>query len=154
MSNANLPHEMVEKEFHVCFVASSPHMAPMEFMKAMKDSISWVSDIFKNLADTLYFIVTAPSQVLLFGIANIKRVSFSACTAFSLLPITQCRLRSTVTLVLNQIIFAELAMSVAQPSPRSQTKGMSRDEHGCTPGCVDLNPYPYPWKMTRPHRYI
>ena len=40
MLNANLPREMLEKEFHVCFVALSPHAAPMELMKAMKDSIS------------------------------------------------------------------------------------------------------------------
>ena len=44
MSNTNLPHEMLEKEFHVHFIASSPHVALMELMKAMKDSISWVID--------------------------------------------------------------------------------------------------------------
>ncbi|KAG2145797.1 hypothetical protein DEU56DRAFT_708851, partial [Suillus clintonianus] len=39
MSNANLPREMLEKEFFVRFVTSSPHAAPMELMRAMKDSI-------------------------------------------------------------------------------------------------------------------
>ncbi|KAG2063878.1 hypothetical protein BDR04DRAFT_1130971 [Suillus decipiens] len=34
MSNANLPHEMLEKEFFVCFVTSSPHAAPMELIDA------------------------------------------------------------------------------------------------------------------------
>ncbi|KAG1892235.1 hypothetical protein F4604DRAFT_1875644 [Suillus subluteus] len=38
MSNANLPHEMLEK-FFVRFVTSSPHAAPMELMRAMKESI-------------------------------------------------------------------------------------------------------------------
>ncbi|KAG1874861.1 hypothetical protein F4604DRAFT_1924992 [Suillus subluteus] len=32
MSNANLPHEMLEKEFFVCFITSSPHAVPMELM--------------------------------------------------------------------------------------------------------------------------
>ncbi|KAG1733336.1 uncharacterized protein EDB91DRAFT_1057515 [Suillus paluster] len=40
MSNANLPREMLEKEFFVCFVTSLPHAAPMELMRAMKQSIS------------------------------------------------------------------------------------------------------------------
>ncbi|KAG1736269.1 hypothetical protein EDD22DRAFT_745936, partial [Suillus occidentalis] len=39
MSNANLPREMLEKEFFVRFVTSSPHAAPMELMRAMKESI-------------------------------------------------------------------------------------------------------------------
>ncbi|KAG2155021.1 uncharacterized protein EDB93DRAFT_1247977 [Suillus bovinus] len=44
MSNANLPHEMLEKEFFVCFVTSSPHAAPMELMRAMKDSLCDAAD--------------------------------------------------------------------------------------------------------------
>ncbi|KAH7928239.1 hypothetical protein BV22DRAFT_974816, partial [Leucogyrophana mollusca] len=39
MSNANLPREMLEKEFCVRFVTASPHAAPMELMQAMKRSI-------------------------------------------------------------------------------------------------------------------
>ncbi|KAG2110584.1 uncharacterized protein F5147DRAFT_745166 [Suillus discolor] len=39
MSNANLPRKMLEKEFFVRFVTSSPHAAPMELMRAMKESI-------------------------------------------------------------------------------------------------------------------
>ncbi|KAG0694571.1 hypothetical protein DFH29DRAFT_985225 [Suillus ampliporus] len=39
MSNANLPHKMLEKEFFVQFVMFSPHAAPMELMRAMKESI-------------------------------------------------------------------------------------------------------------------
>ncbi|KAG1749584.1 hypothetical protein EDD22DRAFT_958012 [Suillus occidentalis] len=39
MSNANLPREMIEKEFFVRFIASSPHAPPMELMRAMKESI-------------------------------------------------------------------------------------------------------------------
>ncbi|KAG1795226.1 hypothetical protein EV424DRAFT_1306863, partial [Suillus variegatus] len=39
MSNANLPREMLEKGFFVRFVTSSPHAAPMELMRAMKESI-------------------------------------------------------------------------------------------------------------------
>lgn len=39
-SNANLPREMLEKEFFLRFVTSSPHASPMELMKAMKDSIA------------------------------------------------------------------------------------------------------------------
>ena len=39
MSNANLPREMLEKEFCVRFVTSSPHATPMELMHAMRESI-------------------------------------------------------------------------------------------------------------------
>ncbi|KIK75213.1 hypothetical protein PAXRUDRAFT_173456, partial [Paxillus rubicundulus Ve08.2h10] len=39
MSNTNLPHEMLEEEFYVWFVTSSPHAAPMELMDAMKESV-------------------------------------------------------------------------------------------------------------------
>ncbi|KAI9572722.1 hypothetical protein HD554DRAFT_2035807 [Boletus coccyginus] len=39
MSNANLPREMLEKEFCVHFVTSLPHATPMELMAAMKASI-------------------------------------------------------------------------------------------------------------------
>ena len=42
MSNANLPCEMLEKEFSICFVTLSLHVSPIELMQAMKDSISWV----------------------------------------------------------------------------------------------------------------
>ena len=42
MSNANLPRKMLEKEFCVRFVTSSPHAVPMELMRAMKESLSWV----------------------------------------------------------------------------------------------------------------
>ncbi|KAH7885946.1 hypothetical protein F5I97DRAFT_1936899 [Phlebopus sp. FC_14] len=37
MSNANLPHAMVEKEFYIHFMTSSPHTTPMELMSAMRD---------------------------------------------------------------------------------------------------------------------
>ncbi|KAI0345233.1 hypothetical protein BDW22DRAFT_1470253, partial [Trametopsis cervina] len=40
MSNANLPRQMVEKEFCVRFVSSSPHATPMELMEAVRDSIN------------------------------------------------------------------------------------------------------------------
>ncbi|EIW80535.1 hypothetical protein CONPUDRAFT_57827 [Coniophora puteana RWD-64-598 SS2] len=43
MSNGNLPREMVEKEFCVRFVSSSPNAAPMELMRAMRDSIRQVN---------------------------------------------------------------------------------------------------------------
>ncbi|KAG1730147.1 uncharacterized protein EDB91DRAFT_1239152 [Suillus paluster] len=39
MSNANLPCEMLEKEFCVQFVMSSLHAVPMELMHAMRESI-------------------------------------------------------------------------------------------------------------------
>ncbi|KAG1718716.1 hypothetical protein EDB19DRAFT_1899104 [Suillus lakei] len=42
MSNTNLPREMLEKEFFVRFVSSSPHAPPMELMRAMRESISYV----------------------------------------------------------------------------------------------------------------
>jgi hypothetical protein len=40
MSNANLPRQMLEKEFCIRFVTSSPDAPPMELMRVMKDSIA------------------------------------------------------------------------------------------------------------------
>ncbi|KAG1863736.1 hypothetical protein F4604DRAFT_1929149 [Suillus subluteus] len=40
MSNASMPREMLEKEFCVRFVSSSPHASPMELIKAVKESIA------------------------------------------------------------------------------------------------------------------
>jgi hypothetical protein len=42
MSNAALPREMLEKEFCVRFVSSSPHATPMELMCGFKESIVFV----------------------------------------------------------------------------------------------------------------
>jgi hypothetical protein len=42
MLNANLPQEMLKKEFFVWFVTSSPHAAPMKLMWVMKDSLWYV----------------------------------------------------------------------------------------------------------------
>lgn len=39
MSNGNLPREMLEQEFHVQFVSSSPHATPMELMEAVRTSV-------------------------------------------------------------------------------------------------------------------
>ncbi|KAI6008551.1 hypothetical protein EDC04DRAFT_2581993 [Pisolithus marmoratus] len=45
MLNANLPCEMLEQEFYVQFVTSSPHAALMELMHAMKESILNVAEL-------------------------------------------------------------------------------------------------------------
>lgn len=39
LSNANLPWEMVDKEYCVCFVSSSLYTMPAELMDAMKTTI-------------------------------------------------------------------------------------------------------------------
>lgn len=39
MSNASMPREMLEKEFCVRFVSSSPHAAPLELMQGFRDSL-------------------------------------------------------------------------------------------------------------------
>ncbi|KAH9949290.1 hypothetical protein B0H21DRAFT_889914 [Amylocystis lapponica] len=44
MSNANMPREMIEKEFCVRFVSSSPNATPMELMTAMKTSVMKAAD--------------------------------------------------------------------------------------------------------------
>lgn len=41
-SNGNLPRQMLEKEFFTRFVASSPHVAPLELMKGVTDSVRCV----------------------------------------------------------------------------------------------------------------
>lgn len=42
LSNAGLPREMLDKEFCVKFVASSPNAPPMELMRAVRDSLEYV----------------------------------------------------------------------------------------------------------------
>lgn len=42
MSNAAMPRQMLEKEFCVRFVSSSPHASPLELAKGVKDSIMFV----------------------------------------------------------------------------------------------------------------
>jgi hypothetical protein len=49
ISNANLPREMMEKEFCVRFVTSSPHASPMELMRAVKDSITYVLGLNRGI---------------------------------------------------------------------------------------------------------
>ncbi|EGO30673.1 hypothetical protein SERLADRAFT_404741 [Serpula lacrymans var. lacrymans S7.9] len=44
LSNASMPQEMLEKEFCVRFVSSSPHAAPMELMKWVTKSICEAAD--------------------------------------------------------------------------------------------------------------
>ncbi|KAG1720472.1 hypothetical protein EDB19DRAFT_1917940 [Suillus lakei] len=44
MSNAAMPHEMLEKEFCIRFVSSSPHTAPLELMQAVTQSIQKAAD--------------------------------------------------------------------------------------------------------------
>ncbi|THG97865.1 hypothetical protein EW026_g4222 [Hermanssonia centrifuga] len=44
MSNANMPREMIEKEFCVRFVSSSPNATPLELMDAMRESIRKASE--------------------------------------------------------------------------------------------------------------
>lgn len=41
MSNANMPREMLEKEFCVRFVSSSPNATPMELMAALRTCIEY-----------------------------------------------------------------------------------------------------------------
>ncbi|KAH9175921.1 hypothetical protein EDB89DRAFT_2240784 [Lactarius sanguifluus] len=44
LSNAGLPREMLDKEFCVKFVTSSPNASPMELMRAVRDSIDGALD--------------------------------------------------------------------------------------------------------------
>ncbi|KAG1798356.1 hypothetical protein EV424DRAFT_1475005 [Suillus variegatus] len=44
MSNAAMPREMLEKEFCVRFVSSSPHVTPLELMRAVTQSIQKAAD--------------------------------------------------------------------------------------------------------------
>ncbi|KAH9032839.1 hypothetical protein EDB84DRAFT_1588415 [Lactarius hengduanensis] len=44
LSNAGLPREMLDKEFCIKFVTSSPNASPMELMRAVRDSIDKALD--------------------------------------------------------------------------------------------------------------
>jgi hypothetical protein len=96
MSNANLPREMLEKEFHVRFVTSSPYASPMELMAAMRDSIRYATCIFVHLSDLHFFIVKQQKPVYLLMIVNTTRRSFSFLMDFSGPVITPCKQRSVV----------------------------------------------------------
>ncbi|KAI6006654.1 hypothetical protein F5J12DRAFT_939383 [Pisolithus orientalis] len=48
MSNANLPCEILDQEFCVWFVTSSPHASPMELMHGMKQSILNATELGDN----------------------------------------------------------------------------------------------------------
>lgn len=45
-SNANLPRDMLEKEFCVRFVTSSPNAGPMELMQGVKECIMSVKKFY------------------------------------------------------------------------------------------------------------
>ncbi|KIN94071.1 hypothetical protein M404DRAFT_169286 [Pisolithus tinctorius Marx 270] len=45
MSNASLPREMLDQEFHVHFISSSAHASPMELMCAVKESIMCAAEM-------------------------------------------------------------------------------------------------------------
>lgn len=101
MSNANLPREMLEKEFFVRFVTSSPHAAPMELMRAMKESI-WYVHPFCRLAHILSqwsrFAVLRLNLGLLRGIARtVKRSSLfhTGCSSLATIP---CKPKNAATL--------------------------------------------------------
>jgi hypothetical protein len=73
MSNASMLREMLEKEFCVRFVSSSPHASPMEIAKAIKESIEFVYFNFFSL----FVLLTCPSglprmRALLRTTANTK----------------------------------------------------------------------------------
>ncbi|KAI5983207.1 hypothetical protein EDD15DRAFT_2179497 [Pisolithus albus] len=44
VSNALLPRQMLEQEFSIRFISSSPHATPMELMRGLKDSIQKTTD--------------------------------------------------------------------------------------------------------------
>ena len=67
MSNASLPREMLEKEFFVRFVTSSPHAAPMELMRAVKDSI-WYALLYRVILFELMFLFILLSSAAESGI--------------------------------------------------------------------------------------
>jgi hypothetical protein len=50
ISNASMPREMLEKEFCVRFISSSPHASPMELIKGVKESIRYVFSTSNLLA--------------------------------------------------------------------------------------------------------
>lgn len=42
MSNGAIPRKKLESEFHVRFVATSPHAAPLEMMQGIRADIEYV----------------------------------------------------------------------------------------------------------------
>lgn len=92
MSNAAMPREMLEKEFCVRFVSSSPHVTPLELMRAVTQSIQYVHYYINYLC--LMGITRSERlqiTVLLHGIVNTTKKSCSSLTVSSQQATIQCR---------------------------------------------------------------
>lgn len=92
MSNAAMPREMLEKEFCVRFVSSSPHAAPLELMRAMTQSIQYVCSYYNYLCLTMIMhSEMLQMMVLLPGIVNTMKKSCSSLILSSQQVTIQCR---------------------------------------------------------------
>ena len=122
MSNANLPREMIEKEFNVRYVSSSPHASPMELMKAVRDSIRYgiiYATLILRLNIYRYCIVLLQRQECQHGIVETKRKCFCFLTLFFLQVITRCMRKSAAIMACSATYSVVLVMLVA-PRPRKR----------------------------------
>jgi hypothetical protein len=111
MSNANLQCEMLDHEFFVQFVTSSPHASPMELMDAMKQSISYILLTARYLCDSLVRSGLHLHQGSLHGTAETKKKSSWFHTDYSWVGTILCRLKNAVKAAL--AVTVEHAMSGA-----------------------------------------
>lgn len=96
-SNANMPREMLEKEFYLRFVSSSPHASPMELMRGMKDCIWYASYVFRDQYSLIGWNTAKQcSPVCLRTTANTTKRSSSALMVSFGEAITRCRRKSVV----------------------------------------------------------
>src|ERR1700683_5427022 len=64
MSNGALPCTKLESEFHVRFVATSPHATPLEIMQGVRASIEYVCVIMYSRLSSQSLIKEKPLQIL------------------------------------------------------------------------------------------
>ena len=62
ISNANMPWEMIEKEFCVRFVTSSPFVSPMELMRGCKESIKYQISAIPRYHDLTSFTIRKAAE--------------------------------------------------------------------------------------------
>lgn len=122
MSNGSMPREMLEKEFCVRFVTSSPHASPMELMKAMKDSIGYGRRSVSNGDYLLLCSAKQQTPELMHMIANIGKMCSFVLMGSSGRVTIPCKLRNAATAASNVIISVGRVMLGVTRCSKSRTK--------------------------------
>ncbi len=126
MSNGNMPREMIDKEFCVCFVSSSPHATPMELADAMRESIRCVY-IISIAAKLRRFTQKAGRQLKTAsrpGTASITKKFYSSHIPYYGQATIPCKPRNAVKADLHAISFVEHVKWAVQRNTNALKKAL------------------------------